>query len=168
MKHIKLFEQFLENINETAFSGVLQYFKKETPNTKISIKKAPKKAQTARFGGIVYDVKVDDYKTTYTAYDNSSQEENILLRTIGNIIDNYSTFINESKKTDKVLKLLQDHNKKHNNIKIIKEWPYGEEGYIINFIGDKFPESFIIPIGLKKEIFDAADSNSPYFVTLDK
>ena len=69
------------------FSRVKKYWKKEAPDVKIGIKKRANKYQTAKFGGINFEIKVGEYKFEFTAYDGSTDTENQLLRTIGNIID---------------------------------------------------------------------------------
>jgi hypothetical protein len=74
------------------FKRVIQYFKKESPNAKISIKRRAEKKQTADFGGKNYEVTVNKYKFEFTAYDGSTATENSLLRTIGSVLDNGKSY----------------------------------------------------------------------------
>lgn len=89
-KIVPLYEEFLtQDLNEAAaFSRVKTYFKKESPNTKIAIKRRADRFQKAQFGGIAYEVKVGIYKFEFVAYDGSTATENQLLRSIGSILDN--------------------------------------------------------------------------------
>lgn len=69
------------------FKRVLDYFKEEDKNIKIVITRKPPKEQDAQFGGIKYNVNVGNTKFEFTAYDGSTDTENILIRSIGYYID---------------------------------------------------------------------------------
>lgn len=84
-QRIPTIEEFINEGND--WKRVKSYMKKDSPKVKVQIKKMADKYQDGKFGGIKYEVTVDNYKFIYTAYDASTQEENNLIRTIGAIID---------------------------------------------------------------------------------
>lgn len=83
---IQKFNEYSKSLNTKPFKRVLDFFKKEGNKTPINIKKRPDKYQTAKFNGIVYEVKVGEYKFEFIAYDGSTDTENSLIRTIDEVL----------------------------------------------------------------------------------